>query len=332
MTDSYSDGASGTSTRDWRERRPGTLVLDTAPTVEPITVAEAIRHLRITEASGEPAPSAPTCALASPAVAGNVDNGVHRYLVTFVTAVGHTAAGDISDTVTVADKTVNGKVTLTNIPIGSSAVTSRNLYRTIASGSSYLLLATIADNTTTSYTDNIADSSLGAGAPSTNTTDDTYITSLIKSARTRIETETGRALCTQSWDYILDAFPCGNDPIVLPLPPVSAVDSITYLDTAGATQTLASSHYVVDDTDVTCRVSLAYGYYWPATLPRANAVTVNFTTGYGAAAAVPDGIKAAMRMAMLGLYVANNAGSNLTAPTQDEIALALQPFIVRTIA
>lgn len=328
MTDS-SGSESGTA---WRERRAGTLVLDTGPTVEPITVAEAIRHLRITEASGEPAPSAPTPALASPAIAGNVDNGAHRYLVTFVTAVGHTSAGDISDTVTVADKTVNGKVALTNIPIGSAAVTSRNLYRTAAGGSTYLLLATISDNTTTTYTDNIADSSLGAGAPSTNTTDDTYVTSLIKAARTRIEIETGRAFCTQDWDYVLDAFPCGNDPILLPLPPVSAVNAITYLDSAGDSQTLSSSQYIVDSTDVTCRVSLAYGAYWPITRSQANAVTVNFTTGYGVAAAVPDGIKAAIRMAMLGLYVANNPGSNTTVPTQDEIARVLEPFVVRTIA
>lgn len=198
----------------------GSLVLDTAPTVEPITVAEAIRHLRIAEASGESAPGAPTVALISPAAAGNVDNGAHRYRVTFVTAVGATDGGDVSDAVTVADKTANGKVTVSNIPIGGAAVTSRKLYRTIAAGSDYLLLATISDNTTTSYTDNIADASLGAGVSTTNTTDDTYITSLIKAARQRIETETGRVLCTQQWDYKLDQFPAGGDPIVVPLPSV----------------------------------------------------------------------------------------------------------------
>lgn len=310
----------------------GSLVLDTAPTVEPITVADAARHLRIAEVDGEARPSAPVVALASPAVAGNVDNGVHRYLVTFVTAAGHTDAGDVSDTVTVADKTVNGKVTVSNIPIGSAAVTSRNLYRTVAGGSTYLLLATISDNTTTSYTDNIADSALGAGAPSTNTTDDPYLTSLIKSARDRIETDTGRALCTQEWDYVLDRFPCEGEPIVLPKPPVDTVDSVEYVDGNGDTQTLSSAAYVVSANDATCKITLASGYAWPSTAAQAGAVTVNFTTGYGVASAVPDGLKAAIRMALLSLYVANNPGSSLTTPTQTEIDRVLAPFIVRSIA
>jgi hypothetical protein len=69
----------------------------------------------------------------------------------------------LSVAVTVADKTVNGKVSLTGIPLGGTAVTSRKLYRTAAGGSTYLLLATIADNTTTIYTDNTADSGARRG-------------------------------------------------------------------------------------------------------------------------------------------------------------------------
>jgi hypothetical protein len=44
-------------------------------------------------------------------------------------------------------------------------VTSRKLYRTAAGGSTYLLAATIADNSTTTYTDSLVDGSLGAAAP-----------------------------------------------------------------------------------------------------------------------------------------------------------------------
>ena len=39
--------------------------------------------------------------------------------------------------------------------------------RIISGGSTYYLLATIADNSTTIYTDNIADASLGAGSNGT---------------------------------------------------------------------------------------------------------------------------------------------------------------------
>src|SRR3990167_1117639 len=115
------------------------LSIATAAAVEPLSVAEARSHLRLDGSAGEPAPPAPTAALASPAAAGNVDNGAHRYLVTFVTADGETDAGAVSAAVTVADKTVNGQVSLTAIPVGGTAVTSRKVYRTVAAGATYLL-------------------------------------------------------------------------------------------------------------------------------------------------------------------------------------------------
>src|ERR1700704_2028885 len=104
------------------------LSLVTAPATEPLTVSEVKTHLRMPDSDGEPAPTGITAALAA-AGAGNVDNGAHRYLATFVTADGETDAGVISAAVTVVDKTTNGKVALSAIPIGGSAVTSRKLYR-----------------------------------------------------------------------------------------------------------------------------------------------------------------------------------------------------------
>ena len=61
------------------------------------------------------------------------------------------------------------QVAVSSIPIGAAAVTSRKLYRTTAGGAQLKLLATIADNTTTTYTDSTADGSLGADAPGTDT-------------------------------------------------------------------------------------------------------------------------------------------------------------------
>lgn len=56
---------------------------------------------------------------------------------------------------------------LTSLPVApqSWGVSSRRLYRTVTSGATWFRVATISDNTTTTYDDNIADSSLGTAAP-----------------------------------------------------------------------------------------------------------------------------------------------------------------------
>lgn len=120
-------------------------------------------------AGGETAPTACTGALAG-AGAGNVDDGTHSYKITFVNAHGETEGGTTSNVVTVADKSTDGKVALTSIPTGPAGVTSRKIYRTVAGDAgNHKLVDTIADNTTTAYTDNTADGSLGADVPTSNT-------------------------------------------------------------------------------------------------------------------------------------------------------------------
>jgi len=60
-------------------------------------------------------------------------------------------------------------VPLTNIPTGPSNVTARRLYRQFNGVGGIWLVATIANNTATTYTDTIANSALGAHLPATNT-------------------------------------------------------------------------------------------------------------------------------------------------------------------
>lgn len=61
-------------------------------------------------------------------------------------------------------------VPLTAILTGPPAVTARRLYRTAADQVAFKLLATIANNTATTYTDTTPDASLGAALPTANTT------------------------------------------------------------------------------------------------------------------------------------------------------------------
>lgn len=114
-----------------------------------------------------PVPPAPTVALATPAAAGNIENGAHFYAVTYVNAAGESLPSPVAS-VTVVNNTINGKVDIT-IPIGPTGTTQRKVYRSAAAGTALLLQQTVANNTATTATiDNTADSGLGAGVVTAN--------------------------------------------------------------------------------------------------------------------------------------------------------------------
>lgn len=143
------------------------------------------------------------------------------------------------------------------------------------------------------------------------TSEDALIDALIIAAREYVETFTHRALLPQTWDYKLDSFPCTSDgEIWLPKPPVTSVTSITYLDTAGASQTWASTNYLTDlptgPKARKARITPAYAVIYPATYNVLNAVTARFVCGYTnttALTAVPESLKAAMKL-MIGHWYA----------------------------
>ena len=136
--------------------------------------------------------------------------------------------------------------------------------------------------------------------------DDALITSLIVAARQHVENFTRRALITQTWDVLMDRF-CGDE-IVLPKAPVSAVGSIKYYDTSGALQTWSSDEYLtefpVGPQAGPARITPISGVAFPSTQDRIGAVQIRITAGYGAASAVPDGLKAAMRL-LIGHWYGN---------------------------
>lgn len=108
-------------------------------------------------------PGAPTLATASGTTLGV---GVYKYQITFV--VGGETSGGTEASITTTSNNTN--VNLTNIPLGPAGCTQRGVYRTAVGGATGTekLVAYIADNTTTTYTDSTADGSLGANIPTTN--------------------------------------------------------------------------------------------------------------------------------------------------------------------
>lgn len=93
---------------------------------------------------------------------GNLDNAEYRYRIAFVSPVGESKAGKQSSVVTVIDNATNGKIELTAIPTGGTSTTARKVYRQKNGYGDFLLVGTISDNTTTTYSDNVAQSGLGA--------------------------------------------------------------------------------------------------------------------------------------------------------------------------
>lgn len=156
------------------------------------------------------------------------------------------------------------------------------------------------------------------------TDDDTLITELIKAARQVVENNTGRSLVTQTWRLSLDAFPRNSEAIRLERGPLVSVQSLTYVDTNGTTQTMAASKYVVDTLHIEGEVALAHGEAWPNTRGDRNAVLVNYTAGYGAASAVPDALKAAIKLRLGDLFANREASIIGTIHTDNPAADAIE--------
>lgn len=125
-------------------------------------------------ASSTVTPAAPTApnggvvTISDPGTAGTLV-GSYTYKFTYVTALGETLLGAASGTAT--PDAPGEVVALSTIPTApaSAGVLARRIYRTKAGGSEYFLVDQISNNTTTTYTDNIADTQLVTHGPLVNT-------------------------------------------------------------------------------------------------------------------------------------------------------------------
>lgn len=130
--------------------------------------------------------------------------------------------------------------------------------------------------------------------------DDALISRAISSAREQAEVFTRRVFISQTWDISLKNLP--QQGIRLFPSPVIAIESITYVDTSGQTQTLAADQYQVVRDPHDPRIIPAYGVRWPAVLDHENSVTVRAAFGYGQAGDVPASIKAAIFLLVGEMY------------------------------
>jgi len=129
--------------------------------------------------------------------------------------------------------------------------------------------------------------------------EDTYIGSLVSAARLDLEAETWRSIVRGSRTLVLDRFPCGSDPIYLPRPPLVSVQSITFIDAWGSSQTLTG--FQVEATHEPGKIVPAANASWPQTYPHPAAVIIEFTAGH-ADGNVPENIRQAMRLKISEFY------------------------------
>ena len=134
------------------------------------------------------------------------------------------------------------------------------------------------------------------------TDDDTYITTLIKIARKHIEDICGISMISQTWDLWLNHFP---NEIKIPRPPLISVTSITYTDTDGDSQTLATGVYTVDSDSDPGRIYEAYDQSFPSVRSIPKAIKVRFVSGFSATATgVDEDLKHAMLL-LIGQWFEN---------------------------
>lgn len=143
------------------------------------------------------------------------------------------------------------------------------------------------------------------------TDDDTLISALISAARDKIEGYTGRALITQTWEYVLDM---PNNKQRVPKPPLQKINNINLIDTNGAVTTIDPTTYIVDTSGIYGRVTpvkasrLAFvdpelwRGIWPWHRGFASFI-INFDCGYGDTAdKVPPALVEAIRLYVDLLY------------------------------
>lgn len=163
--------------------------------------------------------------------------------------------------------------------------------------------------------------------------DDTEIAAQVLEAKKRLQNWTGRVFINEVWYLYLDKFPVGDE-ITLEWPPLVSVDSITYTDENGTTgQTFSSSNYEVSTSGDQGRVRLLSGQSWPNTKDLYDAVTIEFTAGYGANASdVPEDIKAAIKLKVGDLYENRQdqvVGATNSITLKDRSYDLLQHYVVR---
>ena len=303
------------------------LKLKTAPTVEPLTLAEVKAHLRIDSVSFAEditteqsiVPGSHNIAAAYSLEGASVD--VLGYSILVNLDAGTCGAGgkidaklqDSDDELTWTDVESFTQVTEANDnAIQEKAYTGIKHYLRV--------VATVAVAACEFGVSIIKDASASV--------EDDYLNSLITSARQYAEGFQRRAYITQTWELWLDSFP-SKSCINIPLPPLQAIGlSVKYYDTNDAETEFSSTNYFVDVKSEPGRIGLNYGKTWPSTTLRPiGGVCIEFVAGYGDAASdVPTKVKQAILL-LISHWYENREPVAITGAMPKEIPFSVEALL-----
>jgi len=261
------------------------LAITTAPTVEPVSVAELKEHIRLS--SGSLASSVTTAQSIAPAshpvstvTGSSADVLGYQVLVNLDVGTVATAASvtaklqESSDNATFTDVESGAFPVVTSAndeQVHELAYTGRRRYiRVVATvaGSAVVFGASIAKHAATSA-------------------EDTLLEGYIAAARQIAEAKLGRTLISTTYALWLNDWP-DEDYIKFPAPPMLASPApvVTHYNTSNVVTTFAATTYTVDVSDpYGGLLFLNDGESWPTTTLRPyRGVNVSFTGGYGTTA------------------------------------------------
>ena len=283
------------------------VIVNTAPTVQPISLTELKEHLRLdsgtlsdnTTSTQSIAPGSHAIAAAYTLVGTGVDVLGKRTLVLLESGTNGAGATvnvkiqDSDDNVTYTDVTDGA---FTQVTTANDNATQEKEYTGIKQW--IRTVGTVAVDACSFGT------SVVEYAPTA--ADDDLLDDIIETATDYVEEIINQKLITQIWEYYLDSFPSENF-IKLPFGNLQTTDlEIVYTDSDGDDTTMTlTTDYLIETNGTQCgRIVLPYGGTWPSfTAYPSKPIKITFACGYGDAGSdVPEKIRTAIKMVATKLY------------------------------